>query len=422
MRLVTQKQTVRLRVSEAFRGRFAMKWVQIGAVVAALSMASYAQAAPPEALAGAPMPNAKGQKASPGRLAGAVARRPEDRGEALRYGKALSRVQPEGRSATRGAKETSVYQKASPAVVLVVSDDKLGSGVLISADGKIVTNLHVVGDDTEVGVVFKPSVEGAQVEKGDLHRARVIRRDEVADLALLQVADLPPGITPLALGDSTSIQVGADVHAIGHPTGEAWTYTKGIVSQVRRAYAWHAEDKLAHEATVIQTQTPINPGNSGGPLLDDNLKVVGINSFSGEGEGLNFAVSAEDVKSFLARSGDRLVPGGHKQAAAAEPCKTVKSLSERRDEEHKGVNVLMDETCDGEGDYVAFFPDDKREPVLMMYDDDGNGDIDTILVDKNWDAKPETGLYDTNGDGKFDLEGRFRKGESEPYRFDRIKN
>jgi hypothetical protein len=81
----------------------------------------------------------------------------------------------------------------------------------------------------------------------------------------------------------------------------------------------------------------------------------------------------------------------------------------------------MDETCDGEADYVAFIPDDKREPVLMLYDDDRDGNIETVLYDTNWDGAPDRGVYDTNGDGKPDLEGRFRKGESEPYRYDRIK-
>jgi S1-C subfamily serine protease len=87
--------------------------------------------------------------------------------------------------------------------------------------------------------------------------------------------------------------VGTKPGGIGHPNGENWTYTKGIVSSVRPDYEW-----LTHRATVIQTQTPINPGNSGGPLLSDDGKIVGVNSFGDKGaEGLNFAI---------ARKGDNL--------------------------------------------------------------------------------------------------------------------
>jgi S1-C subfamily serine protease len=85
-------------------------------------------------------------------------------------------------------------------------------------------------------------------------------------------------LLPLEIS-SEDIEVGADVRAIGHPKGEEWTYTKGIVSSVRPDYEWSGEPGESHRATVIQTQTPINPGNSGGPLLSDEGKIVGVNSF-----------------------------------------------------------------------------------------------------------------------------------------------
>lgn len=258
-----------------------MNWVRAAAVTATLSLASYAWAAPPEARLGQPADLPDGTAAK-GRVD-----LPDLPAAGVRFGQALSRLKPEGQATTRGAAETRVYQKASPAVVLIVSENALGSGALISADGKIVTNLHVVDDAEVVGVIFKPAVEGAAVGKGDVRRAKVIRRDELTDLALIQVEEVPAGVTPLAIGNSTTLQVGADVHAIGHPTGEAWTYTRGIVSQIRRDYEWSTEDKIPGKATVIQTQTPINPGNSGGPLIDDGLRLIGINSFIGDGEGLN---------------------------------------------------------------------------------------------------------------------------------------
>ncbi|WP_395671390.1 S1C family serine protease [Phenylobacterium sp.] len=334
----------------------------------------------------------------------------------LAIGKALSRLQPESRATTRGAAETKVYQQASPAVVLIVSKDSLGSGALIAPDGKIITNLHVVGDADEVGVVFKPAIEGAAVSKADVRRAKVVRRDEVTDLALIEVEEVPAGVKPLAIGNSTTVQVGADVHAIGHPTGEAWTYTRGIVSQIRRAYAWQAEDKVQHEATVIQTQTPINPGNSGGPLLDANLAIVGINSFKGEGEGMNYAVSAEDVKTFLARADDRVA---HKTQTAAETCEPAK-VSEKRSDKPKGVSALIDTDCDDKADALLITPDSKRDPVVLAMDEDGDGKFDVMYFDDKHDGDFDEALYDTDGDDKPDLKGFFRNGEDEPYRWEKM--
>ena len=124
----------------------------------------------------------------------------------------------------------------------------------------------------------------------------------------MKASEAPTGRTPVRLGDASEIAVGMDVHAIGHPTGEAWTYTTGVISQYRQAYEWQAESSAAkHKADVIQTQTPINPGSSGGPLLGDSGNLVGVNSFKAEGEGLNFAITVDEVKRFLARSGNRII-------------------------------------------------------------------------------------------------------------------
>jgi S1-C subfamily serine protease len=389
-----------------------MNWVRLGAAAVALSLASYAWGAEPEPHFGAraALPGGKPAKGTPKAPAGLLGA-----GGSVAYGRALARLQPEGRAATRGAAETRVYQKASPAVVLIVTRHGLGSGVLISADGKIVTNHHVVGDEEEVGVIFKPAQEGAAIGKADVRRAKVLRRDDVTDLALVQASEVPAGVTPLAIGDSAKLQVGADVHAIGHPTGEAWTYTRGIVSQIRRGYDWKTEG-LQHKATVIQTQTPINPGNSGGPLLDDNLNVVGINSFISDGEGLNFAVSAEDVKAFLANGQDRLTATAARKAA----CKEGVVLKEEASTKPKGMTQLLDLNCDGREDAMLVLPDSRREPVVLWKDTDDDGELDAMFFDDNHDGFPEQALYDTDGNGKPDMKGDFRKGETEPYRWEKI--
>jgi hypothetical protein len=235
---------------------------------------------------------------------------------------------------------------------------------------------------------------------------------------LIRVEKVPDGVKPLTIGTTSAVQVGSDVHAIGHPTGEAWTYTRGIVSQIRKDYAWAAEDRVEHKATVIQTQTPINPGNSGGPLIDDDGIVVGINSFKSSGEGLNFAVSGDDVQAFLARPKDRKAQPV--KAVTAKACKS-KVLKERASKDPVGAEFLMDDDCDGHGDYLLLVPDDKKQPVIVQLDENGDGKIDTMIFDDDRDGHPDYAMYDTDGDGKPDLQGRYRDHEDEPYAWEKMK-
>ena len=331
----------------------------------------------------------------------------------------LARLEDADEANFRGAKEAKIYQMAAPSVVLILTSKGIGSGVLLSADGQVLTNWHVVGDEELVGVVFKPQVEGAEIKKADVKIARVIKTDQLTDLALIQVPEVPSYAKPLSLGSLASVAVGADVHAIGHPTGESWTYTRGIVSQIRRNYEWTTEEQLTHKADVIQTQTPINPGNSGGPLINDALQVVGINSFTGEGEGLNFAVSGDDVKLFLARKGDRAAPSAKKVASAECKPKTVDTW---RNENPAGEAAHMDMDCDGKGDVVAVAPDDSSKPISVLVDADDDGKTDTMLLDDGRDGSIDRSLHDTNGDGKADLISFYRNDEKEPYRIERIDN
>ena len=223
---------------------------------------------------------------------------------------------------TRGERDIAVFQKAASAVVFVLAGkDSVGSGVIISRDGRVLTNWHVVGDDPKPVVVLKPK-DSAELKKELAFLATVIKVDEVADLALLKIVNPPPTLSFLPLGAASSLNVGQDVHAIGHPQGEVWTYTRGIISQIRANYEWKTEEGITHRANIIQTQTPINPGNSGGPLLDENARVVGINSFRHRsGEGLNYAVSVDAINEFLSRQGSREVARRQAPPASKLKCK-----------------------------------------------------------------------------------------------------
>jgi hypothetical protein len=95
------------------------------------------------------------------------------------------------------------------------------------------------------------------------------------------------------------VDVAQDVHVIGHPKGNFWSYSTGVVSQFRRAYEWSYSDGSHHRANVLQMQTAINPGNSGGPVFDDNGQIVGLVAMSQEGQNLNYAISADEIRTFL---------------------------------------------------------------------------------------------------------------------------
>jgi S1-C subfamily serine protease len=171
-----------------------------------------------------------------------------------------------------------------------------GSGFAIDKDGYVVTNAHVVQGADNVEVSFDENT-------GDSIPAEVKGVDTSADLAVLKVNpdDVPGGIKPVPLGDSSKAQVGDPVIAIGNPFGYTRTVTTGIVSGLQRQITAPNGFTIAH---VIQTDASINPGNSGGPLLDANGNVIGINSqiATGGGQGsvgIGFAVPINNAKKLL---------------------------------------------------------------------------------------------------------------------------
>jgi len=316
---------------------------------------------------------------------------------------------------TRGERDIAVFQKAASSVVFVLAGkDNVGSGVLISRDGQVLTNWHVIGDDPKPVVVLKPK-DSAELKKELAFLATVIKVDEVADLALLKIVNPPPSLSFLPLGTASSLNVGQDVHAIGHPQGEVWTYTRGIISQVRANYEWKTEEGITHRANIIQTQTPINPGNSGGPLLDENARVVGINSFRHRsGEGLNYAVSVDTINEFLSRQGSREV--ARRQAPLARELKCTESYDTLRRGWDDIIGCYQDSVAPPPDVWFVYrarteFP----SYVAMDSDTSGKaGKIDLIKkgVDSQWKT---TELYvDSDCDGTVDLIMSTREGEAEP--------
>jgi S1-C subfamily serine protease len=160
-----------------------------------------------------------------------------------------------------------------------------GSGILIDNEGHVVTNNHVIEGASKVEVKLGSS----ETE----HRAEVVGTDPATDIALLKVDVSSGEEDPLPLGDSSKVQVGDPVVAIGNPFGLDRTVTAGIVSALQRQIQAPDGFSISH---VIQTDAAINPGNSGGPLIDSSGEVIGINSQiqtggSGDGNvGIGFAI------------------------------------------------------------------------------------------------------------------------------------
>jgi S1-C subfamily serine protease len=211
---------------------------------------------------------------------------------------------------TRGETGIAVFRRVSPSVVMVLTanfkDDKvtesgLGTGIIIDPAGYVLTNWHVI-HGFESGIVFLKPTFGTEPDRNSAYGIRIIAQSEQADLALVRMVKPPAGLIAVKLGDVSSIQVAEDIHVIGHPHGQLWSYTTGVVSQVRDNYGWEYSDGSKHLAKVLQLQTAINPGNSGGPVLDNNASMLGLVAMSEEGQNLNYAVAIDVIKAFVNNS------------------------------------------------------------------------------------------------------------------------
>lgn len=163
-----------------------------------------------------------------------------------------------------------------------------GSGFIISSDGLIMTNKHVVDDTSATYTVL--------INDGKKYDAKVLSRDPVNDLALVKIE--ATGLPTLVLGDSASLQIGQKVIAIGNSLGQYRnTVTTGVVSGIGRTVSAGGNGLSEELEGVIQTDAAINPGNSGGPLLDIGGSVVGINTaIDSQGQLVGFAIPVNDLK------------------------------------------------------------------------------------------------------------------------------
>lgn len=224
-----------------------------------------------------------------------------------------------------------IYKKISPAVVLIVASTNEGSGSsgtgsIISRDGFIITNAHVILNDRlngvhkKITIYLKPDKVTGTIKKDLIHRyrAEVIEISERLDLALLQLINVTDPLPVIDLGDPDQVNIGDNVVAIGHPEqGGLWTLTTGAISsQIENFKGIEGKD-------VFQTEASFNKGNSGGPLINSNGFMVGVNTsiVRKNKEGLaitdiNFALKSSVVKKWMARNNYHLAYGKVEKQAA----------------------------------------------------------------------------------------------------------
>jgi len=193
-----------------------------------------------------------------------------------------------------------LFEKSEEGVVKIkverissqVDTGGVGSGFVYDNLGHIITNTHVVDGANKATVTF---LDGSQ------YNAEIIGKDKFTDIAVIKVSEKPRLLHPLEIGDSSLLQVGEQVAAIGNPFGLSGSMTSGIVSQMGRLLP--SQNTGFSIPDVIQTDAAINPGNSGGPLLNMKGQVIGINtaiqSITGEFVGIGFAVPSNTVSKIV---------------------------------------------------------------------------------------------------------------------------
>jgi S1-C subfamily serine protease len=287
----------------------------------------------------------------------------------------------------------AIYKEEAPGVVTVVSlfgseslsdlgdaSGGVGSGFVLSGDGEIATNAHVVTTGEvpnlrEARKVYVEFADGNQVE------ATVRGYDPEADVALLKVD--PEGLTlrPLPLGESDKVEVGTPVAAIGSPFSERQSLSVGVVSAVDRSISGLTAFQISG---AIQTDAAINPGNSGGPLVDQDGEVIGINqqirTSSGGGEGVGFAVPVDVAR----RSLEQLRDKGEVSYAflGVETVPIYPQLRERFDLPVSEGAWLQDVTDDGPAAAAGLRGGGAGETTFQVRSYRSGGDVITRIGDR----------------------------------------
>ncbi len=300
----------------------------------------------------------------------------------------------------------------------------VGSGFIISQQGKlkIITNWHVIDGADSLSVWIEPDKEVDEnflITKIDSYSAKLIKVNKTKDLAMLEVEELPIKIEPVTYGKFSKKLIGKNAYAIGHPKGHLWTFTQGMISQVRPNYKWPYKGSR-HQADVIQIQVPINPGNSGGPLFNENKELIGVNTFTSDGENLNFAIAISDVVKFINEKPKPLKKKKSKYIQKKEKGNTWIKKKKKKNSEKGSIDLSNAKEVDlnkngiidtwliddnNNGIYEKAYHDQNEDGIIEVVGIDKNEDdnFEIILIDTNNNGNPDEAEIDDNEDGKTDV-------------------
>lgn len=311
-----------------------------------------------------------------------------------------------------------IYKNYSKSVFFLLNPEGegvIGTGFLVDKSGLVLSNWHVTEGAKQMFIWTLPDKGAldAQIlfKEIDPYYGQVVAENKLEDLALIKVSGLPSSIVPVELGSNQEVDIGDNVYAIGHPVSLPWTFSSGMVSQIRKKHKWKYADNSEHEATVIQMQTPISTGNSGGPLFTSQGKVVGVNTLmQGDGQNLNFAVAIDHVKKFIKENPDvkKVNPAG--------------ALVSKKFPNARAQDFNNNGTID-----TWYVDTDKNGKIdTCFYDDDEDGFVEGTLIDKNENGVWELEVIDTDKDGKNNLafidENEDKKYDVRAYDYDQDGN
>ena len=313
-----------------------------------------------------------------------------------------------------------IFEKFANSVVYIENqkDRGTGSGFIINHKGlKVITNWHVVETAKNVTICLRTD-DLNKVCDTDYYSGKVIKKNKRKDLAMIEVKGLPSSIKPVVYGKYKDVKIGQTAFAIGHPEGLVWTFTNGMISQKRPEHNWSYKSSR-HKAKTIQIQVPINPGNSGGPLFNKDQKLIGVNTFTSEGENLNFAIAVDDLIEFINEVEQKDIDSPYIKKKKKgntwiqkKSDKNKKSGISQKYPDAKEVDMNENGIIDGwmldenkNGKYEKIFVDLNEDGIIeaIGYDENENQNIELILYDIDLDGNTDEAEYDENDDGSMDV-------------------